>query len=84
MGQITLSELAYGFISQASLDLLRQAVDRMRRSGCDAVLFGCSESPLLSEHPGWSLPTYDSCQLVAAEVLKRACQPTETTGSLGG
>lgn len=82
MRQITLSELAYGFITEASLDHLRQAVDRMRDCGCDSVLFGCSESPLLSEHTGWSLPTYDSCQLVAAEVLKRACEPG--TPSLGG
>lgn len=75
MRQITLTELAYGFISETSLKHLRQAVDRMGEGGCDAVIFGCSESPLLSEHAGWSLPTYDSCQLVAAEVLRRACDP---------
>ncbi|GAB4383218.1 MAG: hypothetical protein Kow0022_02530 [Phycisphaerales bacterium] len=74
IGRIVLSELANGFLSDRSHAELTEIVSRMRDDGCDAVLFGTSEAPLLTERGGWSLPTFDSCEIVAAEALRLATQ----------
>lgn len=70
IGRIVLTELANGFLAESSHLELSDTVTRMRDDGCDAVLFGCSEAPLLTERGGWCLPTFDSCEIVAAEALR--------------
>lgn len=80
IGEIVVSELAWGVYRDEAHQHLLAAVDRMREAGCDAVLFGCSESPLLTERGGWSLPTYDASALVAREVLRVATAPEAQRG----
>jgi aspartate racemase len=58
-------------MDDASLAALHSIVERMKDRGCDAVLIGCSEAPLLVEKGSWVLPVYDSCDIVAKEVFRQ-------------
>jgi aspartate racemase len=46
---------------------------RMRADGCDAVILGCTEIPLLMNDTNSPLPTLDSTRLLAYAALQRAC-----------
>ncbi|MBX3322715.1 MAG: aspartate/glutamate racemase family protein [Phycisphaeraceae bacterium] len=73
--RIILEQLVHGVLDDASLDALHAIVVQMKERGCDAVLFGCSEAPLLVEKGDWALPVYDSNDIVAREVFNRSTQP---------
>lgn len=45
---------------------------RLRDSGCEAVVLGCTEIPLIMNDSNSPLPTLDSTRLLAKAALKRA------------
>jgi aspartate racemase len=45
---------------------------RMQNLGCDAVVLGCTEIPLLMSDANSPLPTLDSTRLLARAALRRA------------
>jgi aspartate racemase len=45
---------------------------RMKEQGCDAVVLGCTEIPLIMNDGNSPLPTLDSTRLLARAALKRA------------
>ena len=58
------------------------------RRGCDAVVLGCTEIPLIMDDSNSPLPTLDSTRLLARAALRRAVQGTpqrtiDLTGSRG-
>ena len=44
----------------------------MKDEGCDAVVLGCTEIPLIMNDANSPLPTLDSTRLLARAALKRA------------
>ena len=46
---------------------------RMKAEGCDAVVLGCTEIPLIMSDANSPLPTLDSTRLLARAALQRAC-----------
>ena len=48
-------------------------VARMKEAGCDAVVLGCTEIPLVIDDARSPLPTLDSTRLLARAALRRAC-----------
>ncbi len=48
----------------------------MKDEGCDAVILGCTEIPLIMNDSNSSLPTLDSTGLLARAALRRAVQDT--------
>jgi len=46
----------------------------MRDEGCDAVILGCTEIPLILSDANSPLPTLDSTRLLARAALRRAVQ----------
>jgi aspartate racemase len=46
----------------------------MKAAGCDAVVLGCTEIPLLINDGNSALPTLDSTRLLARAALQRAVQ----------
>ena len=46
----------------------------MKRDGCDAVVLGCTEIPLIVGDANSALPTLDSTRLLARAALRRAVQ----------
>ena len=47
-------------------------LDRLRAAGCDAVVLGCTELPLVLDDANCALPTLDSTRILARAALARA------------
>lgn len=59
----------------ATVALFQQFIARMQReNGCDAVVLGCTEIPLILSDANSPLPTLDSTRLLARAALRRAVQ----------
>ena len=51
-----------------------EVIERLMRRGCDAVVLGCTEIPLLVKTDHCPLPTLDSTRLLAKAALKEALE----------
>ncbi|MGB2809248.1 MAG: aspartate/glutamate racemase family protein, partial [Sedimentisphaerales bacterium] len=51
---------------------LNQVIEDFERAGCDAVVLGCTEIPLLVDPKDCTLPTLDSTRLLARAALRKA------------
>ena len=59
----------------ATVALFQQIIARMQReNGCDAVVLGCTEIPLILSDANSPLPRLDSTRLLARAALRRAVQ----------
>jgi Asp/Glu/Hydantoin racemase len=54
------------------LPFFQGVVERMKQQGCDAVVLGCTEIPLILNDENSPLPTLDSTRLLARAALDRA------------
>ncbi|MEA1993209.1 MAG: aspartate/glutamate racemase family protein, partial [Euryarchaeota archaeon] len=48
--------------------------EKLKNQGCDAVVLGCTEIPLLVTKESSPLPILDSTRLLARAALKRAME----------
>jgi len=69
---IIFDELVNGVFTDASRRYLNDVIAAMQRAGCDAVVLGCTELPLLVDPHDCPLPTYDSTRLLARAALAEA------------
>jgi aspartate racemase len=70
---IIFAELVYGRFIESSRRFLADVTRRLAARGCDAVVLGCTEIPLLvGDDRDWPLPTLDSTRLLARAALDRA------------
>jgi aspartate racemase len=69
---IIFDELVNGIFRDASRRYLNDVVAKLQRVGCDAVVLGCTELPLLVDPNDCPLPTYDSTRLLARAALAEA------------
>ena len=60
----------------------QRVIERMKDEGCDAVVLGCTEIPLIMDDANSPLPTLDSTRLLARAALRRAVGPCEPLGPL--
>jgi aspartate racemase len=60
-----------GFRPEATAHL-RRVIGQMAEAGCDAVVLGCTELPLILDDSNSPLPTLDSTRLLARAALRRA------------
>jgi aspartate racemase len=67
-----MDELVCGVFRPAAADYLAQTIGRLRDAGCDAVILGCTELPLILDDTNSPLPTLDSTRLLARAALRRA------------
>jgi aspartate racemase len=65
-------ELIAGILSAAAIECLQRVIGHMRDEGCDAVVLGCTEIPLIINDGNSPLPTLDSTRLLARAALRRA------------
>ncbi|HEU4417058.1 MAG TPA: amino acid racemase [Candidatus Angelobacter sp.] len=71
---IIFDELVRGIISKEALSYLQQVIERLKVQGCDAVVLGCTEIPLLIGDRESPLPTLDSTRTLARAALRHAIQ----------
>ncbi|MEO8545254.1 MAG: amino acid racemase [Burkholderiaceae bacterium] len=75
MSAIIMQELVAGIFTPTSTEVFRRAIARMQSAGCDAVVLGCTEIPLIIDDSNSPLPTLDSTRLLARAALRRAVTP---------
>jgi aspartate racemase len=72
INRIIFDELVYGRFEMQSLSYFQQVIEALKRDGCDAVVLGCTEIPLLVNDSNSPLPTLDSTRLLARAALRHA------------
>jgi aspartate racemase len=77
MNRIIFEELVHGIFKPQSIVTFQQIIRRMKDEGCDAVVLGCTEIPLIMDDNNSPLPTLDSTRLLARMALRRAVQSRE-------
>jgi len=69
---VIFGELIYGRFSSEARAYFNKVIARLQSQGCDAVVLGCTEIPLLVTEEDSPLPTLDSTRLLARAALKKA------------
>lgn len=65
-------ELVRGVCTPAAVAYHQQVIARLKDEGCDAVVLGCTEIPLIISDENSALPTLDSTRLLARAALRKA------------
>ncbi len=65
-------ELVRGVCTPAATEYHQQVIARLKSEGCEAVVLGCTEIPLIIGDANSALPTLDSTRLLAHAALRRA------------
>ena len=74
INQIIFDELVYAKFLPQSLAYFIEVIRRLKDEGCDAVVLGCTEIPLLVTPEASPLPTLDSTRLLARAALRKAIE----------
>jgi aspartate racemase len=72
--EIIFKELVNGIFSETSRLRYNEVIDRMKARGCDNVILGCTEIPLLVRADDCPLPALDSTRLLARAAVDAALQ----------
>lgn len=69
INEIILSELVYGVIREESKQFLLNTIGKLISEGCDSVVLGCTEIPLIVFPEESPLPVLDSTRILARAAL---------------
>lgn len=72
INRIILDELVAGAFTPKSVAFFQKVVARFKAAGCDGVVLGCTEIPLILNDENSPLPTLDSTRLLARAALRYA------------
>jgi len=72
INQIIMDELVNGIFMPRSLAYFTEVIRGLADEGCDAVVLGCTEIPLLVTPESSPLPTLDSTRLLAKAAVRKA------------
>ncbi|MGZ4787293.1 MAG: aspartate/glutamate racemase family protein [Terriglobales bacterium] len=82
INRIIFDELVYGVFKSEAVSYFQLVIEKLRNQGCDGVVLGCTEIPLLMNNENSPLPTLDSTRLLARAAVVHAI--SEGTASLAG
>jgi aspartate racemase len=74
INQIIFKELVNGIFPETSRLFFNEVTEKLKARGCDAVVLGCTEIPLIVRPDDSPLPTLDSTRLLARAALKKALE----------
>jgi len=74
INQIIFKELVNGIFLETSRLYFNEVAEELKGRGCDAVVLGCTEIPLIVNPEDTPLPTLDSTRLLARAALKKALE----------
>ncbi|WP_119169039.1 aspartate/glutamate racemase family protein [Algihabitans albus] len=72
--RIIMEDLVYGRFKPEAVATFQRVMSGLGDRGCDAVILGCTEIPLIVDDSNSPLPTLDSTRLLARAALRRAVQ----------
>ena len=70
--RIIMDELVNGVFKPEGIAYFQQVIARLKGEGCDAVVLGCTEIPLIIDDRNSPLPVLDSTRLLARAALRHA------------
>jgi len=70
--RIIYDELVNAVFTPEAVTHFQRVIERLKGEGCDAVILGCTEIPLIMSDANSPLPTLDSTRLLARAALARA------------
>jgi len=71
---IIFKELVNGVFLEKSRLSFNNIIQKLKESGCDAVVLGCTEIPLIVDPNNCPLPSLDSTRLLARAAIKKAIE----------
>lgn len=74
LGRLIMEELVCGIFRPATTAWIQRLIQGLKERGCDAVILGCTEIPLVIDDTNSPLPTLDSTRLLARAALKKAVE----------
>lgn len=74
INEIIFKELVNGIFPESSRLYFNEVSEQLKARGCDAVVLGCTEIPLIVRPDDSPLPTLDSTRLLARAAVKRALE----------
>ncbi|MCO7223635.1 aspartate/glutamate racemase family protein [Pleionea sp. CnH1-48] len=74
VGRIIMEELVHGVFKEDSIRYFQTVINNLKQQGCDAVILGCTEIPLIINDGNSALPTLDSTRLLAKAALKKSLE----------
>ena len=74
INEIIFKELVNGVFLESSRLYFNEVAGKLKARGCDAVVLGCTEIPLIVRPYDTPLPTLDSTRLLARAALTRALE----------
>jgi aspartate racemase len=74
INDIIFKELVNGIFAERSRLYFNEVAEKLKARGCDAVVLGCTEIPLIVRPDDTPLPTLDSTRLLARAALRRALE----------
>jgi aspartate racemase len=74
INSIIFNQLVYGIIKEESKKYFLTVIDELKSRGCDSVVLGCTEIPLIVLPHESPLPTLDSTRLLARAALRYALE----------
>lgn len=72
INRIIMDELVCSVFKPQAVSYFQRVIARLKDEGCDAVVLGCTEIPLIMNDGNSPLPTLDSTRLLARAALQRA------------
>jgi aspartate racemase len=82
INRIIMDELVNGDFKPEAIVFFQQVIGRLKAEGCDAVILGCTEIPLIMNDGNSPLPTLDSTRLLARAALRYAIEQPTPASSL--
>jgi len=72
LNAIIFDDLVYGRVETSSRNYVRLLIDQLGARGCDAVVLGCTEIPLLVTEADSPIPAIDSTRTLARAALRES------------
>lgn len=72
IGRLIMDELVYGVFKAETVARFQEVIQSLKATGCEAVILGCTEIPLIINDRNSPLPTLDSTRLLARAALQKA------------
>jgi aspartate racemase len=72
INHIIMEELVRSTFKPEGVAYFQRVIEGLKDRGCDAVVLGCTEIPLIISDANSALPTLDSTRLLARAALRRA------------
>jgi aspartate racemase len=74
LNKIIYEEIVPDKVSQKSVELIVNLINKLKSGGCDAVILGCTELPIVVTEENSPLPIIDTTRLLAKKALELAIE----------